>query len=636
MSLISLKRLVVLAGVSAICTSGNPMALAQETGTVVTEAGVTLQSPASEVPVAPIDPLKISYDEIEVPPVLQSGAPGTGETNSFQPPAVTATDAPAETPIGVPAVQEPIAPKPTTQAPGHPLAPIQNSFQPPVQERAAPPSPFTPASLKREPVAPAATAPATPLQPVVSQQAALIRTRIQSPPFINVNKPAEVGIEIINSGDAPVAAVSLLATLPEHTRLVSAEPEPAAVEGNQLRFDLASLAGHQSGNITLSIVPTEKLPINIRTAIQTEQHQQVALAVRQPELKLEIKGPAQINVGQQIAHQLIIHNTGDGDATDVKIDTLWPAQLTQLETSQTGSIDRIPAGGSTTIDFTSQAIAPGTIELKTTAASDDGLQPAAISSTIKVFEPQLQIAATGPKINFVNRSGIYTIQLENPGEVDITDVQIALAVPTGMKVNTISREARVDAQQGVLNWTFERIAAGASEQIQMIAIVTEEGRQVCDIRIDSRETAEKQIKLSTEVTTRADLGVSIKNLSGPIQTGSKAVFSVDIANQGSRQAADVSVQIDLPEGLQAVPTKDLPATIKDQQIQFTQAQIGPGKSVSFNFSVIGKLAGEHVVRSTTQLEGSQRKIISEDSVLVYDVDQTRISESLKPNVQPRR
>ena len=64
-----------------------------------------------------------------------------------------------------------------------------------------------------------------------------------------------------------------------------------------------------------------------------------------------------------------------------------------------------------------------------------------------IFEPTLQVSAIGPKVNFVDRNGIYTINVENKGQVPVTDILVSLNVPEGLKITTISREANVDAEK---------------------------------------------------------------------------------------------------------------------------------------------------------------------------------------------
>ncbi len=463
----------------------------------------------------------------------------------------------------------------------------------------------------------------------------LIQTSIDSPKFVNVNKEATIKIDVANTANIPVNAVGFTAVLPSHAKLISATPTPTDIDGQVLKFDLNSINAKDTREIILKVQPTLREPIDIMTSVRTEAEQKVLVAVREPQLSVVINGPRQTNVGDKVTHEVIVSNLGDGTATDVVVHTEFPEQLQELKSSLQDAIASIEPGKSVKVIYESQAIGSGPIEIKSTAKSDDGAEPKLTSVAMTVFEPKLQISAIGPKANFVDRNGIYTLNLENNGEVDVTDVKVSLVVPTGMKITTISREAKVDAAKGILHWSFDRIPAGSTEQIQMMSTVTEEGDQVCDFLIDSHETAEKQIQLTTKVTTRADVGVQIKNLSGPVQVGGKALFEVQVANRGSRKATDVNVRVELPESLQAVPMDSQKVIIEGNTVLFTEPQIAPEKSTSFKFTAIGKAGGEHVVRTITQIEGSERRTTAEDTVFVYEVDEARVSESLTPTV-PRR
>jgi uncharacterized repeat protein (TIGR01451 family) len=514
------------------------------------------------------------------------------------------------------------------------------AVQPPFQNQRGPVKPsFAPGTIPVQQVSTTKSTVKNPESTIANRMTAkldsLIQTSINSPRFVNVNKEATIKIDVTNTANIPVNAVGFTAVLPTHTKLISATPTPSAIDGQVLKFDLDSINPRDAREIILRVQPTVREPIDIMTSVRTETEQKVLVAVREPQLSVVINGPRQINVGDNVTHEVIVSNIGDGIATGVIIHTDFPEQLLELNSSLKESIAPIEPGKSVKVIYESQAIGSGPIEVKSTARSDDGAEPKLTSAAMTVFEPKLQISAIGPKVNFVNRNGIYTLNLENNGKVDITDVQVSLVVPTGMKITTISREAKVDASKGVLHWSFERIPAGSTEQIQMMSTVTEEGDQVCNFLVDSHETGEKQIQLTTRVTTRADVAVQIKNLSGPVQVGGKALFEVQVTNRGSRKATDVNVRVELPESLQAVPMDSQKVVIEGNTVLFTEPQIAPEKATTFKFTAIGKAGGEHVVRTITQSDGSERRTTAEDTVFVYEVDEARVSESLTPSVLRR-
>ena len=470
---------------------------------------------------------------------------------------------------------------------------------------------------------------------IVNNNDSSIRTTIESPKFVNLNKQAVIKVNLENTGKTDVGQVEFLVALPKFAKLVSATPQPTMVEGQMLQFNLKTFNAKEKRQILLNVVPTERTQIDIATSIRTENQQNVLVAVREPKLQALINGPSQTNLGEQVTHEVVITNVGDGIATQVNVQPMFPRNLVQTKAPDSNVIPKIAPGKSAKIIYYSQAIAPGPAEILAAVSSDDGVESSTANLAMTIFEPTLQVSAIGPKVNFVDRNGIYTINIENKGKVPVTDILVSLNVPEGLKITTISREANVDAEKSILRWKFDEISAGSVEQIQMMATSEKEGDLVCNISVDSHETAEKQIKLATRVTTRANMSVALKNNSGPVQVGGKAIFAVELKNDGSRQAVDVNVKVELPASLRLVPDDSQKVSISGNTVTFIEPQIGPGRNVSFQFSAIGVEAGEHVVRTETQIEGSARRVIAEDTIFVYDIDEARVSESLKPTVIQR-
>ena len=466
---------------------------------------------------------------------------------------------------------------------------------------------------------------------MVTKQSNMIVTEITSPRYVNINETAQVKVNVFNKGAEAVENVKLIATIPLSTKLTSSSPQATHTEGQNYEFSIQRIGGDDVRQIVLNLVPTNKTPLEIDTQVRVDSRQKTMVSVRQPELVMTLSGPLQANIGQTIVHQLIVSNTGDGVAKNVRLDTLFPAEIKTISQSAGPAIRSIEPGKSVKINYESQALAPGAVGIKVTANAA-GVKTKQASADLKIFQPELRISAMGPKVNFVERDGIYTVKIENTGEVDVTNIKVSLAVPQGMKVTTISRQAGVDATNGILNWTYDRIPAKTTEQIQLKATALQEGQQTCSIIVSSNETREKEIVLGTKVITRADLGVRIRNVSGPVQVGGTAEFVVEVENKGSRKASDVNVRVLLPESLMASKGTDVDSI--DNAVIFGEPQISPGEKATFKFTAVGVSAGEHIVRSILEIGGTERKMIAEDSVFIYDVDEARVSESLSP-VVPR-
>ena len=466
----------------------------------------------------------------------------------------------------------------------------------------------------------------------ISKKAPMINSMIEAPGYINLNQTATMRIKLQNVGNASAGQVKLIATLPPHAKFVRAIPNPTSSEGQVYEFTLTNLGMDQVREVAIDLVPTEKAPLDIGTEIVVENTQRFAVGVREPKLTISLKGPTKANMGQVVKHEIVLENKGDGIAEDIHIRVKYPEGIQADKTNDKIVIPALEPGRTLVVDLGATARTPCKADLEVEAEAK-GIELQTASTTITVHKPELEVSAVGPKMNFVNREGIYTLKLNNTGQVDVSNVNLMLQVPAGMEVTTISREASVDSESGVLVWSFDKIEANTEQLVQLKTLATMEGQQICSIAVRSNETRDKEIKLSTIVATRADLNVSIKNESGPIQVGNQAQFLVSVENKGSSSANDVTVNIELPESLKSVKRQGAEVAEIGNTVTFKDAQIEPGQTREFVFTTVGSVKGEHVVRSVLQASGSERKIIVEGIVYVYEVSETRVSEALSPMIR---
>ena len=169
-------------------------------------------------------------------------------------------------------------------------------------------------------------------------------------------------------------------------------------EGRLLQFNLKALNANETRQIILNVVPTERTQIDIVTSVRTETQQNVLVAVREPQLEASINGPSQTNLGENVTHEIVITNTGDGVATQVNVQPQFPANLVQTKQSQSNLIPKIEPGKSAKLVYHSQAITPGPVEIKAAVSSDDGVEPRSANLAMTIFEPTLEVSAIGPKL----------------------------------------------------------------------------------------------------------------------------------------------------------------------------------------------------------------------------------------------
>jgi uncharacterized repeat protein (TIGR01451 family) len=473
--------------------------------------------------------------------------------------------------------------------------------------------------------------PTLPVKPVSFQKSApSISTQIEVPVYINLNQTASLRIKLQNSGDVAAASVKLIATIPNHARFVSAQPSPTSQRGQVYEFQVSDIGAKQYREVVIDLIPTEKKALEIGTEVVIENLQRFTVGVREPKIKLALQGPTEADLGRNVTHKVLLENTGDGLAESIVLEASFPKQLRCSKKNQI-TIPTLEPGQRIEVEMPSLAAVAGEAELAVSVAAT-GVETQTVKSAIQVFQPQLEIAASGPKINFLNREGIYSINLNNTGDMDATKVAVELQIPAGMKVTTISQQASVNPTNGNLTWVFEKIAAKSSQTIKLLTVATQQGQQDCVFTIRSQQTKDKTIYLSTNVVTRPELSVKLQNQSGPVQVGGKVQLLVLVENTGSSAATNLKVDVELPTALAADKLDGVEIMNLGDNIFFQTARLEPGQKREFRFVAVAKEKGEHVIRTTLNTADSERKLTSEGAVFVYELNENRVSESLTPAV----
>ena len=458
-----------------------------------------------------------------------------------------------------------------------------------------------------------------------------IQTQIMSPKSININQPAQIYIQATNTGHMNVKAVKLIATLPEHAKFQSSNPLPTNVDGQIHEFTLNNLGANSKQIVKLNLVPTSKLPLNISTQVMIEQQQQFSVSVQQPVLDVEVNGPQAIQTGQTAKHTVTVKNIGDGDAENIRIKPILPDNL-QLASNQKTLVPKLVPGQTAKFILSSYARSSGNSDV-VFQVSATGIVSRESRSHLKIIRPEIGVQLLGPSQNFLGREGVYSIQLENSSELPVNSVEIALQVPAGLKVNTISQQAKIDNVSGTLNWKFEKLAGNQQQVIQFKAEAIKPGNQTFDVVVTSSEIGSKQLALTTNVQGRADLSVRLSDGGEPVSIGSKSEFTIEVSNHGSTTANQVNVQIQLPEALMAVSQENYTLDPSGNFIQFNGIDIAPGKTRTLRFKVVAVSIGEHVVRGSVSIDGSRQTISTENSIFVFEAKNAKISEALTPDIR---
>lgn len=464
-------------------------------------------------------------------------------------------------------------------------------------------------------------------------QVAMISSKVIAPASVDLNQKTTIRILLQNNSDAISDESRLKVTLPSHTRFVAAKPEPTEIQPGICCFDLSHFVARQQREIEIELIPTERRPIILSTKLTFSSSEQIGIAIKKPELELAIEGPNEAVVGQQLKHFFTIKNTGDGVARDVEvrinvpegINTKKDGGLSILADTGTDSLEQLLPGQSKTLIMTSVVTQSLDGDIRFSVMNEE--ESIEVVKSLSANDPGLTVEASGPKRNFLNRDGIYSVAISNDGDADLKNVQVTASIPAGLDVTTLNRRGRIDGANRKIVWTFEQLSPGSEETIQFKARITQDSIQRCQIQVDCEGLASRQLEIATIVSHRADVNLAIECKTSEVVIEEVTKFELTLVNVGTESASNVAVEVELPQELQPLQSDEYTWNSATSRISFADFAITAGEQTKLQFEAAGTTRGHHVVKAILNCDGGCQ-ISCEDYVLVIENEDTRVADRL--------
>ena len=244
--------------------------------------------------------------------------------------------------------------------------------------------------------------------------------------------------------------------------------------------------------------------------------------------------------------------------------------------------------------------------------------PAEATTQVAISKPKLQIESFGPALSFVDRESIFEIRVRNTGNANATNVRLSNALPAGVRLTVVGRPVQYDRNTRTLVWDLQQLAVGEEQRLRYKAITTNEGRQSQAIQVTAAGGWTVNDERITQVMSRANLNVAVKNINGPVEVRQPTEFSVLISNDGSKLADNVRVSVRLADGLEPVVSDDY--TADETSLVFPSVKIEAGQQQTMQFKLIGHVQGEHIVKVTIESGARSQRLTTETTAFIYGGD----------------
>ena len=439
----------------------------------------------------------------------------------------------------------------------------------------------------------------------------------RAPEEVKVGKPATFVIHVQNTGSVEALGVQVIDRVPAGMRLLDASPAPR-IEGDLLTWQLGALEPSGERTVTLQLVPEREGELGSVARVTFEAAASVRTISTRPDLKIVQRAPEQVLIGQQLEIELEVSNPGTGVATGVILQEDVPDGLEHPKGKQLDNVIGSLAPGEVRRQVLRlRAVAPGQIQNIVRLVGDDGLTTES-TVNVQVIAPQLALELEGPNRRFLERQATFNVNLANVGTADATNVELVAYLDRGFSFVSTEYEGQYDPAKHAVYWSLAELPAEGHGSVPLRLLPIQEGERAIRLEAVGDLNLAAQHEKVVSVDTLAELTFSITDDSDPIEVGSDVTYEIRINNRGSRDDADVRLQMMLPAGLQLVRSDSEASTNDRGLIAFAPTLTLPaGQEIVHRVVVRGLQPGTHIVKAMVTSQQSTTQVMKEESTMVY-------------------
>jgi len=363
----------------------------------------------------------------------------------------------------------------------------------------------------------------------------------KTPKVVRLGQAYSYCITVKNLTNLDLQGVKVFEVIPAGFKLMSAEPNFTSQNGQNVTWDIGTMAPGEQRNICLKGEANRKedLPCCTSAEFANPALCQETMVI-QPALALSLTAPAQKLVCDKIPLQFTVTNTGDSAVQDVTITSDFPAGVTlDGKTQLVAKVSGLAVGQSKTVTTEVKADNVGTYTFNGAASSPDASATAANQSTT-VVQPKLAIKASVDRDQqYVGRDITYNVVVSNVSDIPAESAIVQAALSDAVKVQSASDSG--DASGRAVRWNLGTLQPNQAKQLTVNAVGVNAGTATLEAVAMADCCSKADAAVSNNLNGIPALLLEVVDILDPIEVGGKETYVISVTNQGSAVGTNIKI-----------------------------------------------------------------------------------------------
>lgn len=380
-----------------------------------------------------------------------------------------------------------------------------------------------------------------------------VTLRKEAPENATVGIPLDYIIVVSNDGQSAAYDVVVEDEVTTGARLVGARPRADFDEQTRhLIWKFDTLAPGDSQRIQVQVTPTGEGKLDGVATVRFKTQVKATTLITAPKLVLELTGPPEVRMGDEVKYRYVVTNQGTGEARDVIVRSVLPSGLAHPEGNDLEyEILNLAPEESREVVLTLVGAEPGDHRTVAEVSARGGAKDQA-ELAISIIGAQLRVDRMGPQRRFVGRSATYENIVKNDTNFEARDAQVVEQIPIGMQFVSSSDQGDYNPQDRSVTWHIQRLTPGEQKSLKIELTALSVGSQQSVVTVVENSGFRDQAVAVTAVEDLHNVSADISRLDGPKQVGEMFGFSITIDNRGTGDATDVELVVEVPPELDVV------------------------------------------------------------------------------------